>query len=318
MDSEFDTCSTYAINISPSGTGFADSINLNNVWASASGIGINVNPTSAAGVNGLNITAPRIFNNINQGIYVGGNTFFTNVIGGQFGGNSSGTSGAHPGLEFGSNLTYFNAAYNFIGQVAGGANTQNYGIIVDAGAANYNISNNTLNLNITGGLLNNGSGTNMSVCHNLGAPDQSCSANTAPTGLTAGSNAFYAGNLAGVTIPGDGTTTGYSTFGWNYSNGGGETDFINAKGGGSGGGFKWYNYDGTTASTAMTLTALGSLSVPAAIRPGVVTVATLPAGVTGDRISVTDSTACTFGSTVTGGGTVFCPLVYNGTAWVAG
>lgn len=263
-DSEFDTCTNYAVNISPTGTGFIDSVTLNNVWSSASGVGINVNPTSAAGVNGLNIIAPRIFNNLAQGIYVGGTTFFTNIIGGQFGGNSSGASGSYAGIEFGSNLTHFNAAYNFVGQVAGGSNTQNYGIIVGSGASNYNISNNTLNLNLTGGLLNNGSGTNMSVCHNIGAPDQNCSANTAPLGLTAGSNVFYGGNLAGATIPGDGTANGYSTFGWNYSNGGGETDFINAKGAGSLGGFNWYSYDGTTMSNIMTLSKTGALTLTTA------------------------------------------------------
>ena len=48
------------------------------------------------------------------------------------------------------------------------------------------------------------------------------------------------------------------------------------------------------------------------------TVATLPAGVTGARAHVTDATAPTFLGTLTGGGTVTCPVFYDGTAWVAG
>jgi hypothetical protein len=50
------------------------------------------------------------------------------------------------------------------------------------------------------------------------------------------------------------------------------------------------------------------------------TVVTLPSyKVTmGRRAYVTDATAPTFLGTLTGGGTVVCPVFYNGTAWVAG
>ena len=50
------------------------------------------------------------------------------------------------------------------------------------------------------------------------------------------------------------------------------------------------------------------------------TVATLPAGVIGARYYVTDQlTSCPAnGAAVTGGGTVVCPVFYNGTAWVGG
>jgi len=47
------------------------------------------------------------------------------------------------------------------------------------------------------------------------------------------------------------------------------------------------------------------------------TVATLPAGVQGDTAYVTDATAPTYLGTLTGGGSVACPVFYNGTAWVA-
>ena len=48
------------------------------------------------------------------------------------------------------------------------------------------------------------------------------------------------------------------------------------------------------------------------------TVATLPVGVRGNRTYVIDATSPTFLGALTGGGTVVCPVFYNGTAWVAG
>lgn len=65
----------------------------------------------------------------------------------------------------------------------------------------------------------------------------------------------------------------------------------------------------TAAATAVTVT------VPI-VRKGY-TVGTLPTGVTGAFAYVTDAVTCTFLATLTGGGSAFCPVGYNGTAWVA-
>lgn len=54
-----------------------------------------------------------------------------------------------------------------------------------------------------------------------------------------------------------------------------------------------------------------------AIRVGY-TVATLPSGLIGGMAYVTDAVSCTFGSTPTGGGSTFCPVIYNGAAWLGG
>ena len=52
---------------------------------------------------------------------------------------------------------------------------------------------------------------------------------------------------------------------------------------------------------------------------GAYTVATLPASPpTGSRATVTDAASPTFLGALTGGGTVVCPVTYNGTTWVAG
>ena len=47
------------------------------------------------------------------------------------------------------------------------------------------------------------------------------------------------------------------------------------------------------------------------------TVGTLPAGTIGQKAYVTDATAPTYLGTLTGGGTVVCPVFYNGVAWVS-
>ena len=54
------------------------------------------------------------------------------------------------------------------------------------------------------------------------------------------------------------------------------------------------------------------------LRLPVLTVATLPPGVQGMEAIVRDATSPTFLGSVTGGGTVVCPVFHNGTAWVVG
>lgn len=56
----------------------------------------------------------------------------------------------------------------------------------------------------------------------------------------------------------------------------------------------------------------------AACPAGGFTVATLPAGTIGEKAYVTDATSCTFLGALTGGGSAFCPVIYNGSAWVGG
>lgn len=93
------------------------------------------------------------------------------------------------------------------------------------------------------------------------------SGNLTAVGNVSGNNTSYLlGNIAGQSLPGNGTTTGTSLIGWNRTNGGGETDFVNAKGGGSTGGFAWYDWDGTTATQRGTLMN-GNFVVSGSIKP---------------------------------------------------
>jgi hypothetical protein len=61
-----------------------------------------------------------------------------------------------------------------------------------------------------------------------------------------------------------------------------------------------------------------NLSVSGSINTGGYTVATLPTGVTGKRVYVTNALSPVFGSTVVGGGTVTVPVFYNGSNWIVG
>lgn len=84
-------------------------------------------------------------------------------------------------------------------------------------------------------------------------------------------------------------------------------------------GAKWYSGTVLMATLDPTtgLTLVKSLVVGGVIRLKNYTVATLPAGTIGDTAYVTDATTPTYLGTLTGGGSVVCPVFYNGTAWVS-
>jgi hypothetical protein len=64
--------------------------------------------------------------------------------------------------------------------------------------------------------------------------------------------------------------------------------------------------------------AAGNFSATGTIKTQGYTVSTLPAGIIGERAYVMDAAACTLNGTLTGGGSTFCPVIYNGSAWVGG
>ena len=79
-----------------------------------------------------------------------------------------------------------------------------------------------------------------------------------------------------------------------------------------------YNTRGTGSNTVV----LGNSNINKTTIRGVIqqttyTVASLPAGITGMFAVVTDATAPTYLGALTGGGSVVCPVFYNGTAWVS-
>lgn len=79
------------------------------------------------------------------------------------------------------------------------------------------------------------------------------------------------------------------------------------------------NIDDGINKLQVTGTAIFSSTIKAGatVRLKSYTVSTLPAGTEGDTAYVTDATAPTYLGTLTGGGSVKCPVFYNGTAWVS-
>lgn len=152
------------------------------------------------------------------------------------------------------------------------------------------------------------------------------------------SNVTFSGSAfasSGFSVDGSGNTTVGILFGSNNSSGGyppsaattwaitdnfqsgpGEVDFWNRQNNGLG--FAFYQKTGTSAATLManwTPTNL-AMNIPVGM-PGY-TVASLPAGVTGQIAYVTDQlTSCpALNGTFTGGGAVKCLAFYNGTSWI--
>jgi hypothetical protein len=81
---------------------------------------------------------------------------------------------------------------------------------------------------------------------------------------------------------------------------------------------KFMTFDSKGRLAVNQQTATATLDVAGTIRASGYTVATLPAGTVGMTAYVTDALSPTFLGTLTGGGTVKCPVFYNGSAWVAG
>lgn len=75
----------------------------------------------------------------------------------------------------------------------------------------------------------------------------------------------------------------------------------------------------SAVTNLLSVSKTGTLAVGAAIALTGYTVSTLPASpVQGWSAFVTDAVACTFLASLTGGGSAFCPVHYNGSAWVGG
>jgi len=71
------------------------------------------------------------------------------------------------------------------------------------------------------------------------------------------------------------------------------------------------------AAFSANITSTGNITSSLPMKAGGYTVATLPTGVLGQFTFVTDATAPTYLGTLTGGGTVKCPVFFNGTIWVS-
>jgi len=76
---------------------------------------------------------------------------------------------------------------------------------------------------------------------------------------------------------------------------------------------------GTTQNakvTALTIDQTKTTTFAGPARLATYTVGTLPTASAGAEVYVSDATSCNFGTAPTGGGSTFCALMYNGSAWI--
>lgn len=138
----FDSCLTYAMNITPSGAATAKVQNWMFIdsWFSGStgnpGTGIQITTASSAIVDGLSFIGCRILNNFSNGVSFPAagpqNISFTDCT---ISGNSQGSSGALDGVNIATNvnsLTFMNCK---IGQQGTAGNTQRFAINLTAGSS---------------------------------------------------------------------------------------------------------------------------------------------------------------------------------------
>jgi hypothetical protein len=140
-------------------------ITLTNCWSASNGTaaagttleqGIDIAASSGGVINGVNISNSLMTNNKGAGITLrnGANVL---IQGCQVYDNSTIGSAVRSGIEVSPNVSNFIIAGNTIGSggLFGGANNQQYGILIAAGASvNYAVYGNLLVGNVTGGMSN--------------------------------------------------------------------------------------------------------------------------------------------------------------------
>jgi hypothetical protein len=157
-----DTCYTNGWTINPNG-GIAQGIQLVNCWGSScAATGFEVQ----GGYN-IQFTACRAFNNALAGWQFVANVTSFSLDACVASGNGTVSANA-PGIYVGAGISNFSIRNCTSAQVEGFGNTQNFGIIVAAGASNnYLIANNYTHGNTASGLSDNGAGPNKVVVNNL-------------------------------------------------------------------------------------------------------------------------------------------------------
>lgn len=200
------------------GFGFFDNggkvtdINMVNCWAATCNLS---GVICSAACDGISITGSRFINNQQNGIFLQGGTNYT-ITGNQIGMNSMQGSGLYHGVAVAANVSHFTVESNFIGGPLGrigilASNLQGYGVFIATGTSNFfNVLGNDLTGNVTGALLNGGTGTTYFIDNNLGA-----TGGTGGVSLTTQNNWTKTQRVVGLQVPtsGQGIELAFDTSG---------------------------------------------------------------------------------------------------------
>lgn len=145
------------------GTGFL----MSNSWpgASQNGHGVHIESTFAGNVN---ISTSKIGGNAFHGVLLGSGPRFVTITASSIQSNSSKTSGANDGFRAEAGADDFVVQGCHLGfDPEIGSSQQNYGARVEAGNSDrYIIADNLVSGNVTGGVLDGGTGVNKRVANN--------------------------------------------------------------------------------------------------------------------------------------------------------
>lgn len=161
-----DTCSIQCVRLNPNAAVNIKGTFFDGLWCSTgTAEGFIINP-GTGNIDGVDINNPRCFNNGKEGIKINGGSFI-NINGGMICGNSGASSGTYSGIFIAAGVSDFGIANVLSGPGNGFGASQKYGIEIAAGASDsYVVTGNRCRANLTGGILDGGTGTAKQVYGN--------------------------------------------------------------------------------------------------------------------------------------------------------
>jgi hypothetical protein len=164
----YNSCDQYAINITPSAPGYMRSFVSIGDNIEVGNNGIQIGGLSGS-VDGVTIDSATVNNNKAAGIVLGTGTINATLSNCIVGGNSTTTANAYPGVAIAAGVSRWVITGGIFGQSANGPNNQSYGIQVSAGASDYYaITGAYIPMNVSGGLLDQGTGVHKVIANNVG------------------------------------------------------------------------------------------------------------------------------------------------------
>ena len=185
--------------------GTVTDVEIDNSWGSSSTGTGNGLAIVGSGVNGVAVNGGQYINNAADGILINGATN-VQINGPMVYGNSTSGSAYYNGIAVAANTSNFQisgvvSGYGGYPYANSWGNKQSYGVFVASGTSNhYNIINNNLPGNVTGTLLDGGSGTDKTICGNLPGGTSCGGSASGVSSLIAGANINVSSSTGNVTV----------------------------------------------------------------------------------------------------------------------